>query len=254
MPKILIKKNIPYTIATLCLVFAAQFSSSQNFEIGVSVGAANYFGDIAPTPVISETKVAAGFFGRLNLSSTWAWNNSFMYAQVSGNDKNFAFNSARNLNFKTNIYEYSSTIEFNYLKYGVGVFGFNPQGYYKGQWYNLRDYQTEGVSYQPYSFAIPFGIGIKWIVSKNINLECQFGFRKTYTDYLDDVSKTYSDNTKRGNVAAMLSDPSILLNNGTTENKQGYKRGNSDISDWYMIAQVSLSYRFYRKVKCSRFY
>jgi len=264
MPKILALSFATF-FTTISLIIVANNSSAQNFEIGVSIGAANYFGDLAPTPVVSETKSAAGFFGRINLSTTWAWNNSFVFAQVSGNDKNFEFNSARNLNFKTDIYEYSSTIEFNYLKYGVGVldnkftsylfagigvFSFNPQGYYNNQWYSLRDYQTEGTSYQSYSFAVPFGIGLKWIVNKNINLECQFGFRKTYTDYLDDVSKTYPDNIKRGFIAAMLSDPS----KGVTVNKLGYKRGNSDISDWYMIGQVSLSYRFYRKVKCSRFY
>ena len=268
MPKILVE-TFSVFFTTICIAFVAQYSSAQNVEVGISVGAANYFGDLAPTPVISETKSASGIFARINLSSTWAWTNSFMFAQVSGNDKNFDFNSARNLNFKTDIYEYSSIFEFNYLKYGVGVldnkftsylfagigvFGFNPQGYYNGQWYNLRDYQTEGVSYKPYSFAIPFGIGLKWILNKNFNFECQFGFRKTYTDYLDDVSKTYPDNTKRGSVPAILSDPSVLLNGGIFINKNGYKRGNSDIDDWYMIAQISLSYRFYRKVKCSRFY
>ena len=264
MPKIL-AFHFSILFPTILLIVASNLSA-QNLEVGASVGAANYFGDLAPTPVVTETKSAAGLFARINLSSTWAWNNSFMFAQVSGNDKNFSFNSNRNLNFKTDIYEYSSVIEFNYLKYGVGVldnkftsylfagigiFSFNPQGYYNGQWYNLREYQTEGVSYQTYSFAIPFGIGLKWIVNKNFNLECQFGFRKTFTDYLDDVSNTYPDNTKRGLIASMLSDPS---KGGATENKLGFKRGNSDISDWYMIGQIGLSYRFYRKVKCSRFY
>ena len=271
MPKILIK-SLPHFVSTFCLVITFQYCLAQSVELGVSVGAANYFGDLAPTPVISETKGAAGVFGRINLSSSWAWTNSIMYAQVSGNDNNFDFNAARNLNFKTDIYEYSSVIEFNYLKYGVGVldkrftsylftgisiFGFNPLGYYKGQWYNLKDFQTEGVNYQTTAFAIPFGIGVKWILNKNFNFEGQFGFRKTFTDYLDDVSTTYPDITtklKGSAIAATLSDPSILLTDGTFINKKGYKRGNSDISDWYMIGQISLSYRIYSKVKCARFY
>ena len=258
---------------TVCFTLVVLFSQAQNIEIGVSVGGANYFGDLAPTPVVSETKFASGVFARINLSSTWAWTNSLMFAQVSGNDKNFDFNANRNLNFKTDVTEFASVIEFNYFKYGVGVldskftsylfagiavFGFNPQGYYNNQWYNLKDFHTEGVNYNTNSFAIPFGIGLKYILNKNINFECQFGFRKTYTDYLDDVSKTYPDINQKlkdgGTVAATLSDPSVLLNGGVFTNKNGYKRGNSDINDWYMIAQVSLSYRFYRKVKCSRFY
>jgi len=272
MPKILVKFFI-FFYTTISFAFVANYAAAQNFEMGISLGGANYFGDLAPTPVISETKAAYGFFGRLNLSSTWAWTNSYMLAQVSGNDKNFDFNSNRNLNFKTDINEFSSVIEFNYFKYGVGVldnrftsylyagfsiFGFEPQGYYNGQWYSLRDFRNEGVTYKTYSYAIPFGIGVKWILNKNFNIEGQFGFRKTYTDYLDDVSSTYPDIAQKlkngGFVSAMLSDPSVLLNGGTFVNKNGYKRGNSDLNDWYMIAQVSLSYRFYKKVKCSRFY
>jgi hypothetical protein len=260
--------------ALLSVVVPVADTFSQNVEIGATVGAANYIGDLAPTPVISETKGAGGVFARINFSSTWAWTNSLMFAQVSGNDKNFSFNEYRNLNFKSNIYEYASVIEFNYLKYGVGVldnkftsylfagigiFGFNPQGYYNGQWYNLRDFQTEGPEnkYQPYSVAIPFGIGIKWRLNRNMSFEWQFGFRKTYTDYLDDVSKTYPDmnaQLQKGQVAAMVTDPSSLLNEGISTNKSGLRRGNPDFNDWYMITGISLSYRIYGRIKCARFY
>lgn len=271
MPKIL-GRSFTNLFATICLALVVHASSAQNIEVGATLGAANYFGDLAPTPILLETKPAGGVFARINMSSTWAWNNSLMFAQISGNDQNVDFNKARNLNFNTNIYEYASTIEFNYLKYGVGVldnkftsylfagiavFGFNPQGKYDGQWYNLRDFQTEGVGYSLYSFAVPFGIGLKWILNRNFNLECQFGFRKTYTDYLDDVSKTYpdmSEQIKKGTAAALVTDPSSLLNAGVLTNKNGYRRGNSDFNDWYMITGISLSYRIYHKIKCSRFY
>ena len=263
-----------FVLASFFIVLIVSKTDAQNIEIGANVGLSNYIGDLAPTPVITETKPACGIYTRINMSSTWAWTNGFTFAQVSGNDKNFDFNKNRNLNFRSNIYELASTFEFNYLKYGVGVldnrftsylfagfavFGFEPQGQYNGNWYNLRAIQTEGPGngYQTFSYAVPFGIGIKWILNRSFNFECQFGFRKTYTDYLDDVSKTYSDisqQIKKGQVSAVLSDPSILNNGGTFTNKNGYKRGNSDFNDWYMILNVGLSYRIYRKVKCSRFY
>ncbi len=273
MSKIL-KQTSLYFFTTISLIVVFKISFSQNIEIGTTIGMANYIGDLAPTPVIQETKGAGGAFMRINMSSTWAWTNSLMVAEVSGNDKNFDFNAARNLNFRSNIYEYASTFEFNYLKYGVGVldnkftsylfagiavFGFNPQGQYNGQWVNLKDLHTEGSenTYQSYSFAVPFGIGLKWRINKNISLECQFGFRKTYTDYLDDVSKTYPDinvQLQKSHIAAVMTDPSSLLNEGTFVNKKGYKRGNPDFNDWYMIGGVSISYRIYSRVKCARFY
>jgi hypothetical protein len=88
-------------------------------------------------------------------------------------------------------------------------------------------------------------------------LECQLGFRKTYTDYLDDVSKTYPDinaQIQKSHIAAIMTDPSSLLNEGAFVNKKGYKRGNSDFNDWYLIGGLSISYRIYSKVKCARFY
>lgn len=273
MPQILTKLFSQYFLACSFSILA-QNAFTQTFELGVTAGFANYIGDLAPTPVISETKPAGGFFSRINFSSSWAMNNSIMIAQVSGNDRNFDFNAARNLNFKSNIYEVASTIEFNYLKYGVGVldnkftsylfagmalFAFNPQGNYNGGWVDLRNLQTEGASnaYKPYSFAIPFGIGLKWRLNRSVNFECQLGFRKTYTDYLDDVSKEYPDMSvqiQKSSIAAIASDPSSLINENVVVNKSGYKRGNADFKDWYLIGGVSLSYRIYSKIKCGRFY
>ncbi|MFI5220719.1 MAG: DUF6089 family protein [Bacteroidia bacterium] len=245
---------------------------AQSLEVGAMAGLSNYLGDMAPTPVLKETKFASGVFARLNLSSSFAWTNGINFAQVSGNDNNFSANQYRNLNFKSNIYELSSVLEFNYFKYGVGVldnrftsylfagicvFNFNPQASYNGQTYNLRDYQTEGVNYSPFAMGIPFGIGCKWILNKNINFEWQFGFRKTFTDYLDDVSGDYpnlTDQIKKSQTAAMLSDPSYLKNGGPMVNRNGYKRGNSDFTDWYMIGGICITYRIYSKIKCARFY
>jgi hypothetical protein len=41
--------------------------------------------------------------------------------------------------------------------------------------------------------AIPFGIGAKMNVSKKVGIGLEWGPRKTFTDYLDDVSGTYPD-------------------------------------------------------------
>jgi hypothetical protein len=273
MPKILTARQAVLLLA-ISLVNAAPPASAQTIEIGATIGLSNYFGDLAPTPVISESKPAGGAFLRVNLSSSWAWTNSLMFAQVSGNDKNFTFNATRNLNFQTNIYEIASVIEFNYLKYGVGVldkdftsylfagigfFGFDPSAEYDGERFNLRPFETEGKAYSPYAFNFPFGIGLKWSPgrSKHITFECQFGFRRTYTDHLDDVSDTYADinvQLQKGVVAAVVTDPSVLISGNGFVNKAGYKRGNKDLPDWYMLLGVSLSYRIYSKVKCSRFY
>ncbi len=246
--------------------------NAQKFELGIQAGACNYWGDLAPKLVMKETHGTGGVFIRLNFNHSWAWKTEFNSYVVSGSDKNFSFNSERNLSFTSGIQEFATVFEFNYLKYGphvlhkkftsyvylgIGGFMFNPQTVLNGKTYDLRDYQTEGVLYKKFSMAIPFGIGLKYMVSKKIALECQLGFRKTYTDYLDDVSGVYPNIQKRfsdgGMVSATLTDRSIEKY-GVPINKDGYKRGNPGYKDWYMSATVSVVMRLHTRIKCARFY
>jgi Domain of unknown function (DUF6089) len=234
---------------------------------------ANYVGDLARTMVMSETHPAVGIFGRYALSSSFAVKGEIISTQVSGSDLNYGFNSPRNLSFRSNITEYSGVLEFNFNKYGlrildkkvtsyvfigVAMFEFKPETFFQNAWYDLRPLKTEGVTYGSTSYAIPFGMGVKYHLYRNFSFEANVGFRKTYTDYLDDVSRVYIDNNEQnkrmGAVAAILTDRSAELNNGVPQYSAGSKRGNADFKDWYMIGSVSLTYRIINPTKCARFY
>jgi hypothetical protein len=149
---------------------------------------------------------------------------------------------------------------------GVALFSFNPQAELPDQnWYDLRVYETEGVAYNTYSYAIPFGIGIKAKINRKFSFESQIGFRRTFTDYLDDVSTVYPDmtalQTDKGVIAQWLTDGSAYYQGnrngvpfGTPMNKTGYKRGDPSYNDWYMNWTVSLVWRIWSRSKCARFY
>lgn len=271
MPKIL--SNCFRLFILVVLVSGARTTFAQRIEVGATIGCANYVGDLAPSMVITETKPAGGIFGRYNMSSSFAFTASMMITQVSGSDQHFSFNAPRNLSFRSNITEFSGVFEFNYLKYalgvrdqnftsyiflGLGVFSYNPQAFYDNSWVDLRPIQTENKSYSTVSMAVPFGIGVKWRISRHLALESSIGFRKTYTDYLDDVSHSYADPIQKaqtmGTTAGILTDRSIEINNGTPQFKQGYRRGNADFNDWYLIGGISLSVRIFDRQKCARFY
>jgi hypothetical protein len=74
-----------------------------------------------------------------------------------------------------------------------------------------------------------FGMGLEW------------GMRRTFTDYLDDVSKTYADvvavSAENGPDAGALSDRSV--DPGTNTDRQ---RGNSKTNDWFSFAGLSLTF------------
>ncbi len=261
-------------ILTLCLIVAINAPTfSQEIEIGTTIGVSNYFGDLAPSPVLKEIKPAGAIFGRYNISSSFAFTGSFSVAMVSGTDQNFKENQYRNLSFRSSIYEMATLVEFNFSKYGVGVLdkryttyiflglaatGFNPQANVNGTWINLSNIQTEGKRYSTLAVSVPFGMGFKCRMTKHLALEGNIGFRRLYSDYLDDVSGTYpnvlSILENNGELAALLSDRSVEVSGQPFTSKEGYRRGNSDFDDWYIIGGISLTYRFYSRIKCSRFY
>lgn len=130
----------------------------------------------------------------------------------------------RNLDFKTNITEAYFAIEVfplmllstfqrsqpklrPYAVAGVGIFHFNPQGSLKDTsghqvWYYLHPLRLEGQGMKEYpdrkeykltQINIPVGLGFKYFISERFNISGEFLFRKTFTDYVDDVSSKYID-------------------------------------------------------------
>lgn len=104
----------------------------------------------------------------------------------------------------------------------IGVVGFhhNPQaqapaaglngealGVAEGTWVDLKPLGTEGQNadldqndanfgikpYSNFQVAIPFGLGARFRINEVMDLWADIGFRYTFTDYLDDVSKNYVD-------------------------------------------------------------
>lgn len=199
----------------------------------------------------------------------------------------------RNLSFKSVVAEFSAQLEINFLPFtpgdsktpftpyifgGFGIFKFNPKAYVdpgtytingtnytvaNGGWYALMPLGTEGQGTTGYpdrkkysltSFSIPFGIGFKFNIAQGLGFGVEWGMRPTFTDYLDDVSKTYAEpvvlRAEYTDVAAVLSDRSI----GSTESNVGRQRGNSTNKDWYSFTVATLSYSIKnKKAKCAAY-
>lgn len=153
---------------------------------------------------------------------------------------------------------------------GIAVFFFNPQGKYKGTWINLRPLSTEGQglpggapSYSLVSFAIPMGFGLKQSLDRHWSIGVEYGLRKTFTDYIDDVSTVYYDKdiilAQRGITAQYMADPSLHDSAvtpvaGQEITDKGMQRGNPKNKDSYMFAMTTLSYKIvYKKKTRSKF-
>jgi hypothetical protein len=248
-----------FSIVTLNSLFAQ--SNKRHFrqhEIGAMLGGAYYIGDLNPRKHFFLTQPAAGLFYRFTPNYRYAFRAGVNWGSIMGDDSQTDNEDQlqRNLNFKSQILEFNALAEFNFLEYrisndkykfttylflGIDVFTFNPQANYNKYWISLQPLHTEGQSkgYKLTQVAIPFGIGAKMNVSKKVGLGIEWGPRKTFTDYLDDVSGTYPDwvTAVATNINSVkLSDRS--KNGGNNIDKQ---RGNPRTKDWYFFFGLTLN-------------
>ena len=245
--------------------------SPQTSEIGLFLGGSYYTGDLNPSGHFNRfTRPAFGLLYRVNFNPRMSAKAIGSFGIIEGDDA-YSRNDAhknRNLSFRSKVMEFAVEGEFNFLPFttgskklaittpyvfaGVAVYHFNPMGLYQGHWVPLQPLGTEGQgssfsSDKPYSltqFAIPFGVGLKVSTAKRVSINLEWGLRKTFTDYLDDVSGKYVDPallaSEKGIVAAALSDKSITQEGGSNAGRQ---RGNAFTKDWYAFAGVIISFR-----------
>lgn len=253
----------------LCFLLFLHLSllSFAQARLGVFGGVANYAGDLVKTPYASP-RAAFGLSLNFPMSNRLSLRAALTFAKVAGADSNSsnAEQRARNLSFQSPVTEAALLGEYNlfnldnvkwtpYAFAGVAVFHYNPFTYDGAQKVYLQPLGTEGqgiVGYnkEPYSltgFAIPVGGGLKFVLSDNVNLGLEVGLRKTFTDYLDDVSTTYPDEgdlfKAHGQEAVNVSFRSDELRGSTaTFPSKGSVRGGPKTKDYYYFTGLHLSF------------
>ena len=94
----------------------------------------------------------------------------------------------------------------------------------------------------PIGVSIPFGMGLKFSLSRHMAGTVEWRMHKTFTDYLDDVATVYPEEhavyTFEDGSTYDLTDPS------DNNYKPGQQRGNSAFNDWFGMARVSLTWKF----------
>lgn len=252
------------------LIILCTCTYSQRLSINIMPGLMNYSGDLQPSGLTFNEAMPAIQVGlSYKLTENLYVRADYLAGQVKADDKlNSKRHVGRNLNFRSIILEGSVSLEYDFFKLsekkwspyifaGVGYFFFNPYTHdTAGTKYYLQPYGTEGQGlalypdrkfYSLYQFNIPAGFGLKYAVSDRVTIGFEVGFRKLFTDYLDDVSTTYPDEVAlfnaRGPKAVELAfrmgelDPTIAY-------KNNYKRGNPGSKDAYYTGLFRFSYNF----------
>jgi hypothetical protein len=70
---------------------------------------------------------------------------------------------------------------------GVGVTSSTPKEKLDGTYYSLNGVGLEGKKFSPFQPVIPIGIGLKIKVTTEADILIDYGYRITFTDYLDGI-------------------------------------------------------------------
>jgi hypothetical protein len=213
----------------LFLLFPFSIYGQRNADYGIFGGVSSYIGDINTNRLFYSPLPAGGLFYRYNFNPRQAVRTNIFIGGIRGNDQDFNddFQQTRNASFSGKVGEWALQYEFNFFPYstqgkrwnytpylaagaGISFLDINARS-------DLPAYQRDIFTYVP---VIPFSIGFKINIYKNLGLEAEYGFRKTFYDNFDGLKD--------------LTDPShyAWLHN----------------NDWYSFAGISITWKIYNKL------
>lgn len=253
------------TLLFISFLFCHSVSFSQEQDKSASIalftGAMNYQGDLNPSSFkFSHSGLTAGLIFRKPLNRWFTFRGGIVIGKIMAADKwNRDYLQMRNLSFTTSIQEAHTGLEVNvldisakrftpYIYGGVAVFHFNPWTADKnGTKTYLKPLSTEGQGlsayperkpYQLTQISLSFGAGIKVAITDAIQIGIELNQRKSFTDYIDDVSSSFVDvdilRQERGDKAVELAYRGDEIPNGQLLYPgHGDQRGTPSEMDWY---------------------
>jgi hypothetical protein len=177
----------------LTIVIAAQAQLSQRTELGFGIGTFNYTGDLVRTYNFAFSKPAVTVFHRLNLSKVVSVRTSITGGKVGASDKVNpldAFAAKRAHSFNIFLLELSGVFEYHFLDWRDQKrhLRFTPYLFAGVGLFSITGNAAKTAEYSNVQLSIPFGVGMKYVLNPNWYLALDLGIRKTFFDYLDNIS------------------------------------------------------------------
>ena len=177
-------------ILVLTLLFPSLFA--QQSEVGFGIGTFNYTGDLARNYNIFNSKPAATAFYRSNMSKVISFRAAMTGGKLGASDKrqNEVFADNRNASFNIFVLEASTVFEYHFLNWREErrILRFTPYLFGGLGLFGMSGTQQKPDQYSNVQGMIPFGLGFKYIINPKWYIALEFGARKTFFDYLDNVS------------------------------------------------------------------
>lgn len=199
--KIFRKKGL--LLVLLVFVYGSLFA--QKREVGLSLGAMYYTGDMARTWVLPNTGIGGMVLLRNNINDHISLRLSYTGGNVKGSDAKplDAFATARASSFSIFVSEFAGSFEYYFIDYRSkrAVTKFSP--YFHGGLgiFGMLGQKNKAATYSSIQLALPIGFGLKYQPDKRWNIGLEFGARVLFFDYLDNVSEgdVFQKNYQYGN-------------------------------------------------------
>jgi hypothetical protein len=253
----------------LCMGLLPLMAASQNFHFSARLGAAGYNGDLkANFNPFSQSSLMGSFGGQYDLTEHITARTYFTLTKLKGDDKKGTdAMQERNLNFQSKLFEWELSAQYSffslnnrwwtpYVFAGVGIYNFNPYTENaNGDKVYLRPLSTEGQGFAPgikeykrTQLSLPFGFGANYSLGEDSRVGIEFGYRKTFTDHIDDVSGFYVDEAALFAARGQQAVDMAYRGGEKTGNPYpvaGSERGNPDSKDGYYYVTVTFTLRYW---------
>ena len=178
-------------IFVLLLIGFENSGLAQRSEIGFGIGTFNYTGDLTRTYRLANSRPAGTIYYRHNISKVVSMRATITAGGLGAKETPIdAFAGSRDASFNIFLFETSLGFEYHFLNWrddkrpmkytpylfaGFGLFG-------------ISGYATKTAEFSDVQGVIPFGGGFKYIVNPKFYVALEAGVRKTFFDYLDNIS------------------------------------------------------------------
>ncbi len=214
---------VKITLIVLFFFTAILTSKAQpNAEIGFLGGISYYLGDVNPSKQFYSQKFAFGGLYRYYFDDRYALKFTAIKATLSGSDLDFSngYQQQRGYEFNTSVTDFALQLEFSFFAFSLIDEKTTASPYISG---GIGGYLGPSKG-SPFQFSLPFGGGFKFKITERISAGLEWSFRKTFSDYLDELEAEFPD-----------------------QKQQAYSNQN----DWYSFAGLSIAYKFYQgKMYC----
>ncbi|MDE6489246.1 MAG: outer membrane beta-barrel protein, partial [Paramuribaculum sp.] len=166
---------------------AADDVESYKYDFGVGLGMSGYLGDANESSLFKHPGLAAALNMRYLFDSRWALRAQLGFSTISGNTSEFenVLPFGENYSFKSTVADLSVRGECNFFAFGIGETYKRLKRWSPFVSVGLGATLASSGGATHVAFSVPIGVGVRYKLSRRVNLSAEFTMTKVFADNVD---------------------------------------------------------------------